>query len=96
MEDEKDVLARGYRNSPVFTGYQIFTRASLIKKYVESAIFRFHENKRDNPILAVTNLYGNIINIHPFEDGNERICCLILAHALIQMKCCLFHFKLLS
>ena len=24
------------------------------------------------------------------EDGNGRICCLILAHVLIQMKCCLF------
>ena len=90
MEDEKDVLAWGYRKSPVFTGYHIFTTASLIKKYVESAIFRFHESKRDDLIMAVTNLYGNIINIHPFEDGNGRICRLILAHALIQMKCCLF------
>ena len=30
------------------------------------------------------------INIHPFEDGNGRICRLILAHVLIQIKCCLF------
>ena len=54
------------------------------------AIFRFHETKNDNPIIAATNLFGNIINIHPFEDGNGRICRLILAHVLIQMKCCLF------
>ena len=40
--------------------------------------------------MAATNLFGNIINIHPFEDGNVKICRLILAHVLIQMKCCLF------
>ena len=27
----------------------------------------------------VTNLFGNIINIHPFEDGNGRTCRLILS-----------------
>ena len=57
---------------------------------MESAIFRFHETKKDDLIMAATNLFGNIINTHPFEDGNGRICRLILAHVLIQMKCCLF------
>ena len=40
--------------------------------------------------MAATNLFGNIINTHRFEDGNGRICWLILAHVLIQMKFCLF------
>ena len=40
--------------------------------------------------MAATNSFGNIINIHPFEDGNGRICHLILAHVFIQIKCCLF------
>ena len=57
---------------------------------MEGAIFRFYETKKDDPIVAVANLFGNIINIHPFEDGNGRICHLILAHVLIQTKCCLF------
>ena len=46
--------------------------------------------ENDNPIMTATNLFGNIINIYPFEDGNGRICCLILAHVLMQRKCCLF------
>ena len=54
------------------------------------AIVRFHETKKDDLIMAATDLFGNIINIHLFEDGNGRICRLILAHGLIQMKCCLF------
>ena len=40
--------------------------------------------------MDATNLFGNIINIHLTEDGDRRICGLILAHVLIQMKCCLF------
>ena len=46
--------------------------------------------------MAATNLFENIINIHSFEDGNGRICHLILAHVLIQMKCCLFPVILIS
>ena len=38
--------------------------------------------------ICLETLY--IINIHPFEDGNGKICRLILAHVLVQMKCCLF------
>ena len=90
MEDEKDVLVGEYRKSPAFASYYIFAPAGDIERYMEDAIFRFHEAKKDDPIMAATNLFGNIINIHPFEDGNGRIYRLILAHVLMQMKCCLF------
>ena len=90
MKDQKDVLAGKYRKSPAFAGYHIFAPAGYIERYMEDAVFRFHKTKKDDPIIAATNLYGNIINIDPFEDGNGRICRLILAHVLIQMKCCLF------
>ena len=88
--DENDFLVAEYRKSPVFAGYNIFTLASLIERYMEDAIFRFCETKKDDPIVAAANLFGNIINIHLFEDGNGRIYCLILTHVLIPMKCCLF------
>ena len=90
MEDEKDVLAREYRNSPVFSGYHTFAPAGYIERYMEGAVFRFPETKKDYLIMAATNLFWNVINIRPFEDGNRRICLLILAHVLMQMKCYLF------
>ena len=81
MEDKKDVLAGEYRKSPAFASYRIFTPSSYIERYIEDAIF-----KKDDLIMVATNLFVEIINIHPFEDGNGRICGLILAHVLIQMK----------
>ena len=96
MEDEKDVLVREYRKSPIFSGYHTFATAGYIERYMEGAVFRFHETKKDDLIMAATNLFGNIVNIHPFEDGNGRVCFLILAHVLIQMKCYLFPIILSS
>ena len=90
MDGEKDVLAEEYRKSPVLPGYHIFAPAGYIERYMENAVFRFHETNKDDPIMATANLFGNITNIHPFEDRNQRICHLLLAHVLKQMKCCLF------
>ena len=89
MEDEK-VLVGEYRKSPAFSGYHIFAPADHIERYMEDAIFRFYATKKDDPIKAATSLFGNTINIHPFENGNGRICRLISVHVLMQIKCCLF------
>ena len=90
MGNEKSVLAEEYRKSPAFASYHIFAPASNIERYMEGAILKFHETKKGDPIMTATNLFDEIINMHPFEDGNGRIFHLILAHVLIQMKCCLF------
>ena len=62
----------------------------ILKDTWKAQFLGFMRLKKDYPIMAATNLFGTIINIHLFEDGNGRICRLILAHVLIQMKCCLF------
>ena len=90
MDGEKDILGAEYRKSPAFARYHIFAPAGYIERYMEDAIFRFHEVKKDDLIMGAKNLFGNIINVRPFEDGNRRMCHFILAHALIQMECCLF------
>ena len=61
MMDGKDVLVGEHRKSSLFAGYHIFVLASLIERYMEDAIFMFHETKKDDPIMAATNLFGNII-----------------------------------
>ena len=90
MDGEKDILGAEYRKSPAFASYHIFAPAGYIERYMEDAIFRFHEVKKDDLIMGAKNLFGNIINVRPFEDGNRRMCHFILGRALIQMECCLF------
>ena len=88
MEHRKDILAGEYRKTSVLAGYHIFAPYGHIERFMEDVVFRFCETKKDDPIIAATNLFGNIINTHSFEDRNGRICRLILANVLIQMKCC--------
>ena len=64
-------------NTPAFAGYHIFALAGHIQGYMEDAVFRFHETKKDDLIMDATNLFGNIINIHLIEDGDGKICRLI-------------------
>ena len=45
-QDGKDVLVEEYRQSPAFAGYDIFAPIDLIERYMEDAIFRFHETKK--------------------------------------------------
>ena len=85
-----------YRKSPAFAGYHIFASAGYIERYMEDATFKFYETKNDDKIMVATNLFGNIINTHPFEDGNGRICHLILAHDTDEMLSISSHFKLFS
>ena len=60
-QDGKYVLVEECRKSSAFAGYHIFAPAGLIEKYMEGAIFRFHETKKDDPIMAAKNLFGNIM-----------------------------------
>ena len=57
MMGGEDILVEEYRKSPVFAGYHIIAPAGQIERYMEDVIFRFHETKKDDPIMAATNLF---------------------------------------
>ena len=87
--DGKDVLIGEYRKNPVFSGFKTFAPASTIERLIKNALHKYC-NSDDDPISAAANLFVDMINVHPFEGKNRKICHLILAHVLIQMKFCLF------
>ena len=76
MMDGKDVLAGEYRKSPVFLNYRIFPPADTIETLIDDALYcYYHPNDPIiDPILVAENLSVDLINIHPFEDGNGRLC----------------------
>ena len=40
-----------------------------------------------DPILAAANISVDLINIHLLEDGDGRLCRMILSHMLIDGWC---------
>ena len=77
-----------YRKLPVFVGYRIFPPADTIGRLVDGALHRYYHPTSLDPILEAADLFIHLINIHPFEDGNGRLCRAILSHVLIQDRCC--------
>ena len=76
----KDVLIGEYRKTPVFAGFKKFALVSTIEKLMNNALHRYYSN--NDPISAVVKLFADVINIHPFEDGNGRLSQVILSHVL--------------
>ena len=74
-QDGKDLLEGKYRKSLVFAEFHIFATVEV---------------KKDDPVLAATNLFLGVIDIHRFEDESGRTCCLILGHLSMHLKCSLF------
>ena len=86
MMDGKNILVGEYRKSPTFVKhyYRIFPPADTIGRLVDDALHGYYNPTSRDPILAAANLFADLIRIHPFGDGNGRLCRMILSHVLIQ------------
>ena len=86
MMDGKDILVGEYRKSPAFVEhyYRTFPPADTIGRLVDDALSRYYNSDDDDHIFTAANLFADLIKIHPFEDGNGRLCRMILSYVLIQ------------
>ena len=69
----KDVLIWEYRKKLAFVGFTMFALASALERLMEDALCRYYSSDND-PISTATKLFADVINSHPFEDGNGRLC----------------------
>ena len=90
------VLAGEFRQTPAFAGYHEFAPASAIRRLVVGALDRYYSEESDDPIMNAVRLFIDMINIHPFEDGNGRLCRLIISHVLVESGMSLFPVLLSS
>ena len=63
---------------------------------INNALSRYYSSNDDDPIYAATKLLADLIEIHLFEDGNKRLCQIMLSHVLVQSGCSLFSILLSS
>lgn len=92
----KPVLIGEYRKTKVFAGFHEFAPVPAIPKLVEDALDRYYSDDASDPIWNAVNLFIDMINIHPFEDGNRRLCRLITSHVLVESGMSLFPVLLSS
>ena len=89
------MLLGEYRKGAVFAGSKSFAPSGAIERLMNDTVCRYY-SYGDDPIIVAANLFMDLINIHPFEDGNGRTCRLILGHVLMQNGCSLFPVLLSS
>ena len=83
------VIAAGcYRTGPSTNGAgYAYAPADTISDGVEAAISKFNTGLTGgvHPIQLAADIFYELLDVHPFEDGNGRTCRLIASYALM---CC--------
>ena len=74
-QDGKDVLVEEYRESPAFAGYNIFLhRLILLKDIWKTQFLGFMKLKKNDPIIAATNLFRTLSTfIHLKMEMEESV-----------------------
>lgn len=75
-----------YRATPAYsgTGY-IYPGADTISDRIPVILSEFNrriQDKIDGPVVAAELMY-HMVTLHPFQDGNGRLCRLLVSHALM-------------
>mmetsp|Transcript_12374 Transcript_12374/g.18770 ORF Transcript_12374/g.18770 Transcript_12374/m.18770 type:complete len:296 (+) Transcript_12374:82-969(+) len=81
-------IPHGYRTHSVHAGDYVYLSHEYIAPSVEKIVRAFNYDKKvgeKNPIIIAANLFYDLITVHPFADGNGRLCRLLAAFALLSV-----------
>lgn len=59
---QKEVIMGDCKKSLMFPEYYIFAPFSVLKRWMKDAVSRLHKAKKDDLIIAVRNLFRDIIH----------------------------------
>jgi Fic family protein len=85
-EDGVLVNAGQYRTTPAFAGSHAFPPADTVRSSLLDLIHRYNKDSTSDdvdPFVLAAQLSYDFVAIHPFEDGNGRMCRLLLNMALL-------------
>jgi hypothetical protein len=70
------------RTCAAYTSGHIYPAAS--KEGLETAINKYYSclDKKNHFLICATVLFYEVIQVHPFQDGNGRLCRILLNYAL--------------
>lgn len=82
-EFKQKVPCGSYRTQNLFAGDHQYPSAIFIKDKMERIVKEFNQS-REHFILRAARLFFETISIHPFLNGNGRLCRLLIAYALMK------------
>jgi len=82
-ENDQKVLCGSYRVQNAFAGNHQYPKPECIGKQMERIVDEFN-NSSDHFLLRAAKLFYETISLHPFIDGNGRLCRLLIAYALMK------------
>jgi Fic family protein len=69
----------------VSAGWHQFVPASAVEGCVRRIASYYNENRTSmHPIAAATYLFYEMITVHPFPNGNGRLCRMLMAWSLLK------------
>jgi Fic family protein len=83
-ETREQILNGTFRSHPVHAGDYVYLSHESIPREVENIVQKFNRDKEAgvHPIKLAANLFYELITVHPFSDGNGRLCRLMATFAL--------------
>jgi len=82
-ENGQNVLCGSYRTQNVFVGNHQYLKPEIIENKMDRIVDEFNQSS-DHFVLRTAKLFYETINLHPFIDGNGRLCRLLITYALMK------------
>ena len=87
LNDKEDSVEAGtYRLCPVHVGDHLFPDFSCVPKNMPKIVGDYNEKASGthDPYQLATWLFFKVISLHPFKDGNGRLCRLLWCYSLMR------------
>ena len=86
-EDGKSVNAGEYRTSSAHAGFHLFPPPTVVKSELEDLLESYNtrvNSSKEDPIAIAAWLSYKFVTIRPFDDGNGRMCRILMNIALLS------------
>jgi Fic family protein len=85
-EDKSGFTSGKFRTTKAYSEDYTYDDPEIIVKNIEAVLDRYNTKSENHMIYNAVWLFYNILNIHPFSNGNGRLCRLLFSASLCGQK----------
>lgn len=83
-KEEKEMLSMEFRTTEVSAGYHQFLPSTAVMNAMRELCVDYNAATNMHPVELATSLFQQMISIHPFRNGNGRLCRLFMCWSLMK------------